>query len=107
MSGVCRRARAKSDEHSCRLNSTRFYLTKNLAARLAAELADLYPGCAHVADRRQTGGSNRAIWQYAQGTGLSSTCAGPNTSTCARRGMVDPDPRLGLRRRRPALTGWT
>jgi predicted nuclease of predicted toxin-antitoxin system len=39
---------------------------ENLAARLVAELADLYPGCAHVGDRGLTRGSDRAIWQYAR-----------------------------------------
>jgi predicted nuclease of predicted toxin-antitoxin system len=37
---------------------------ENLAARLVAELADLYPGCAHVGDCDLTAASDRAIWQY-------------------------------------------
>jgi predicted nuclease of predicted toxin-antitoxin system len=45
-------------------------IDENLGARLAVELADLYPGCAHVGDRGLTGGSDRAIWQYAQGHGF-------------------------------------
>jgi predicted nuclease of predicted toxin-antitoxin system len=43
---------------------------ENLAARLVADLADLYPGCAHVSDRGLTGGSDRAIWQYGRDHGL-------------------------------------
>src|SRR6266568_1988383 len=43
---------------------------ENLAARLAAELAHLYPDCAHVSNRGLAGGSDRAIWQHAQDHGL-------------------------------------
>jgi predicted nuclease of predicted toxin-antitoxin system len=43
---------------------------ENLAARLAAELAVLYPGCVHVGDRGLTSASDRAIWQYGQDHGL-------------------------------------
>jgi predicted nuclease of predicted toxin-antitoxin system len=43
---------------------------ENLAARLVTELADLYPGCAHVGDRGLTRGSDRAIWQYGRDHGL-------------------------------------
>ena len=43
---------------------------ENLAARLVAELADLYPGCAHVGDWDLTGGSDSAIWQYGRDHGL-------------------------------------
>jgi len=43
---------------------------ENLAARLVAELADLYPDCIHVADRGLTGGSDRAIWEHARDRGL-------------------------------------
>jgi predicted nuclease of predicted toxin-antitoxin system len=39
---------------------------ENLAVRLVVELADLYPGCAHVGDHGLAGGSDRAIWQYAR-----------------------------------------
>ena len=39
---------------------------ENLAARLAAELAELYPGCAHVRERGLTSASDHAIWQYGQ-----------------------------------------
>jgi predicted nuclease of predicted toxin-antitoxin system len=43
---------------------------ENLAVRLAAELADLYPDCAHVSERGLAGGSDRAIWRHAQEHGL-------------------------------------
>ena len=43
---------------------------ENLAARLVGGLADLYPGCCHVAERGLAGGSDRAIWQYARDHGL-------------------------------------
>jgi predicted nuclease of predicted toxin-antitoxin system len=38
---------------------------QNLAARLVADLADLYPGCIHVDDCGLAGCSDRAIWQHA------------------------------------------
>jgi predicted nuclease of predicted toxin-antitoxin system len=38
---------------------------ENLAARLAAGLTDLYPGCMHVGDRDLASSSDRAIWQHA------------------------------------------
>ncbi len=43
---------------------------ENLAARLVAELADLYPGCTHVAEQGLASGSDRAIWQHARDLGL-------------------------------------
>jgi predicted nuclease of predicted toxin-antitoxin system len=43
---------------------------ENLAARLVAELAALYPGCTHVRDRGLAGGSDRVIWQHARQHGL-------------------------------------
>ena len=43
---------------------------ENLAARLVADLADLYPGCFHVGDRGLAGGSDSAIWQYAREHGF-------------------------------------
>ena len=43
---------------------------ENLAARLVADLAGLYPGCIHVGDRGLAGGSDRAIWQHARDHGL-------------------------------------
>ncbi|HEX4185915.1 MAG TPA: DUF5615 family PIN-like protein [Stellaceae bacterium] len=43
---------------------------ENLAARLVAELAILYPGCTHVGDQGLAGGSDRAIWQHARDHGL-------------------------------------
>jgi len=43
---------------------------ENLAGRLVADLADLYPGCAHVGDRGLAGGSDHAIWQHARDHGL-------------------------------------
>jgi predicted nuclease of predicted toxin-antitoxin system len=43
---------------------------ENLAARLAPELADLYPDCIHVRDRGLTGDSDYAIWQHARDHGL-------------------------------------
>src|SRR6516162_2379 len=46
---------------------------ENLAARLVRDLADLYPGCAHVGDRGLAGGSDRAIWQHARDNGLIIT----------------------------------
>jgi predicted nuclease of predicted toxin-antitoxin system len=46
------------------------FFDENLATRLVADLGDLYPGCCHVADRGLTGGSDRAIWQYARDHGL-------------------------------------
>jgi len=39
---------------------------ENLATRIVAALADLYPGCAHVGDRGLAGGSDLAIWRYAR-----------------------------------------
>jgi predicted nuclease of predicted toxin-antitoxin system len=39
---------------------------ENLAARLVAELGDLYPGCAHVGDWGLAGSSDRAIWSHAR-----------------------------------------
>ena len=54
-----------------RLNERQVLLfDENLAARLVAELADLYPDCIHVADRGLTGGSDRAIWEHARDRGL-------------------------------------
>jgi predicted nuclease of predicted toxin-antitoxin system len=46
-------------------------LDENLAARLVAELAELYPSCVHVGGRGLAGGSDRAIWQYARDHGLA------------------------------------
>ncbi len=43
---------------------------ENLAARLAAELTDLYPDCAHVSKWGLAGGSDSAIWQHAQDHGF-------------------------------------
>jgi len=43
---------------------------ENLAARLVAELADLYPGSVHVGDQGLASGSDRAIWQHARDHGL-------------------------------------
>ena len=43
---------------------------ENLAGRLVADLANLYPGCIHVRDQGLAGGSDRAIWQHAQNRGL-------------------------------------
>jgi predicted nuclease of predicted toxin-antitoxin system len=43
---------------------------ENLAARLVAELASLYSGCAHVGDRGLTAASDRAIWQYGRDHGI-------------------------------------
>ena len=43
---------------------------ENLAARLVAELAKLYPGCTNVAEQGLASGSDRAIWQYARDHGL-------------------------------------
>jgi predicted nuclease of predicted toxin-antitoxin system len=43
---------------------------ENLAARLVAELADLYPGCIHVGDRDLASSSDRAIWQHARDHGF-------------------------------------
>ena len=43
---------------------------ENLAARLAGDLADLYPGSLHVGGRGLAGGSDRAIWQHARDHGL-------------------------------------
>lgn len=39
---------------------------ENLAVRLAAELADLYPDCAHVAERGLAGRPDHAIWEFAR-----------------------------------------
>jgi predicted nuclease of predicted toxin-antitoxin system len=44
---------------------------ENLAARLVAELADLYPDSAHVGDHGLVGGSDHAIWQYARDKNLA------------------------------------
>jgi predicted nuclease of predicted toxin-antitoxin system len=38
---------------------------ENLAVRLVSALADLYPNCAHVADRGLAGATDLAIWRYA------------------------------------------
>ena len=43
---------------------------ENLAARLVAELADLYPGSVHVGDQGLASGSDRAIWQHARDHGF-------------------------------------
>ena len=43
---------------------------ENLASRLVAELADLYPGCIHVGDRDLASSSDRAIWQHARDHGF-------------------------------------
>ena len=43
---------------------------ENLPARLASDLADLYPGCVHVGERGLAGGSDRAIWQHARDHGF-------------------------------------
>jgi predicted nuclease of predicted toxin-antitoxin system len=41
-------------------------LDENLAPRLAAALADLYPGSAHVRDCGLSGASDIEVWKYAQ-----------------------------------------
>ena len=43
---------------------------ENLAARLVANLSDLYPGCTHVSERGLAGASDRTIWQHARDGGL-------------------------------------
>jgi len=43
---------------------------ENLAARLVAQLKDLYPGCDHVGALGLTAASDRAIWQYGRDHGL-------------------------------------
>jgi predicted nuclease of predicted toxin-antitoxin system len=43
---------------------------ENLAARLVTDLADLYPGCAHVGDRSLAGVSDHVVWQYARDHGF-------------------------------------
>lgn len=43
---------------------------ENLAARLVADLADVYPNCIHVGDQGLAGGSDHAIWQHARDHGL-------------------------------------
>ena len=43
---------------------------ENLAARLVADLSDLYPGCTHVSARGLAGASDRVIWQHARDHGL-------------------------------------
>ena len=43
---------------------------ENLAARLVADFAVLYPGCTHVADQGLASGTDRAIWQHARDRGL-------------------------------------
>ena len=44
----------------------RFLFDENLAARLVRELADVYPGSAHVGDVGLLGAADLAIWQYAR-----------------------------------------
>jgi predicted nuclease of predicted toxin-antitoxin system len=44
---------------------------ENLAARLVAELKDLYPGCAHLSHYDLVGSSDRAIWDHARQQGLT------------------------------------
>ena len=43
---------------------------ENLAARLVAELTELYPSCTHVAEQGLASGSDRAISQYPRDHGL-------------------------------------
>jgi predicted nuclease of predicted toxin-antitoxin system len=43
---------------------------ENLAARLVAELAELYPGSAHVSEQSLAGGPDLTIWQHARDRGL-------------------------------------
>jgi predicted nuclease of predicted toxin-antitoxin system len=45
-------------------------LDENLAARLVADLADVYPGCSHVGDRGLAGRPDHAIWQHARDQGF-------------------------------------
>jgi predicted nuclease of predicted toxin-antitoxin system len=45
-------------------------LDENLAHRLVAALADVYPGSAHVGDVGLLGASDLAIWQYAGENGF-------------------------------------
>jgi uncharacterized protein (DUF433 family) len=43
---------------------------ENLAERLVPALADLYPDCVHVHNRRLASAADRAVWQHAQDQGL-------------------------------------
>lgn len=43
----------------------RLLFDENLAARLASDLADLYPGSAHVSSLGLGGASDRSIWDRA------------------------------------------
>ena len=45
-------------------------LDENLAARVAVELADIYPGSVHVRDVGLRGAPDLAIWQHALDHGL-------------------------------------
>jgi predicted nuclease of predicted toxin-antitoxin system len=48
----------------------RFLFDENLASRLVAVLADIYPGSLHVGDVGLLGASDLAIWNYALANGL-------------------------------------
>jgi predicted nuclease of predicted toxin-antitoxin system len=43
---------------------------ENLAARLVAEIADLYSDCTHVGALGLAGSSDRTIWEHARDHGL-------------------------------------
>src|SRR5207237_8625264 len=48
----------------------KFLFDENLAARLVAALADLYPGSVHVGDAGLLSAPDLAIWQHARKDGL-------------------------------------
>lgn len=48
----------------------RLLFDENLAARLVASLADIYPDSTHVSSLGLGGADDRAIWEYAAAEGL-------------------------------------
>jgi len=62
--GVCRGARAPCHEYSDQLSGVLLF-DENLAVRLVSALSDLYPNCAHVADRGVAGAPDLVIWRHA------------------------------------------
>jgi predicted nuclease of predicted toxin-antitoxin system len=71
MPGVRRRAGAPSPEYPGWLSSrSKRLFDENLAVRLVAALADLYPGPAHVSDVGLAPASDHVIWTHAREHGF-------------------------------------
>lgn len=51
-------------------NTLKLLFDENLAARLARDLGDTYPGSAHVAQHGLSGANDQAIWEHAATEGF-------------------------------------